>query len=140
MGTVHVTPVFYLDADGDGFGDLGRSEEACEPPTGTATAATTRTATAPSTTCDGVDNDCGGGEAGLATFIDGSGASLDAAAWLTGTAEAPAVVGDATFISDGCEFVPDGDADDNTPADVYTAGTGTDGSRQPSPPTPSSPP
>ena len=70
---------FYLDADGDGYGDASESVESCEAPTGYVSDATdcddTDGSVNPGATeiCDGIDNDCDG-------EVDPS-SSSDASTW-----------------------------------------------------------
>lgn len=61
-----VTSTYFLDEDGDGYGDAGFTAEACEPPEGYVDNAEdcndTDEAVSPGATeqCDGADNDCDG--------------------------------------------------------------------------------
>jgi hypothetical protein len=93
---------WYLDADGDGYGDAGSATTACSMPSGhTADASDCDDGDAaihPAATehCDGIDNDCDGGvdAAGLATWFDSAGTPTDLSATLgAGTASAPVALG-----------------------------------------------
>lgn len=98
-----VTGTWYLDADGDGFGDPGAAVAACSQPVGTVTDATDCAdddgAVYPGApeVCDGLDNGCAGGwtsaaEDGLVTWFPASGSPSDLTLTWTGTALAPVTV------------------------------------------------
>ena len=106
--------LFYVDSDGDGYGDLDDSGTLyCDPPTGVVTDNTDcddlDAAVSPAATelCDGIDNDCDSStsEDGLATFVDSASTVTDYTATLTGSSTAPAT---ATLATDGQLAVCDG--------------------------------
>ena len=98
------TTTWYLDTDGDGYGDPDTAFEACDTPSGAVTDGTdcddSSALAWPGATeeCDdGVDNDCDGSDGGCAMAGD---LDLDRGAWLLGT-EADAQAGSSVaFIGD----------------------------------------
>ncbi len=88
---------FFLDGDGDGYGDPAAPVRACQPPAGTVTSGEdcddTNDLVHPGAAelCDGLDTDCDAatGEDGLVAFVDASGAWSDWSARLTGREGAP---------------------------------------------------
>lgn len=77
----------YLDADGDGFGAVGSDLYGCVVVANDGDCDDTRDDIHPAQvdTCDGVDNDCTGGETGLASWVDTNGVVADMSAALTGS-------------------------------------------------------
>ena len=95
---------WYIDSDGDGYGDASTYQVACDEPSGYASAggdcddANADRNPGEAEICDGFDNDCNGStsEDGLASFDDGSG-------WVDTT-----LSGDVTLSSDGALMICDG--------------------------------
>ncbi len=92
---------WYVDGDGDGYGDLSDSGTlACDAPTGTVADNTDCDDASgdvnPGATeiCDGADNDCDAStsEDGMVTFTDSAGTSSDVTTDFSGTSGSPATV------------------------------------------------
>ncbi|MCB9761223.1 MAG: putative metal-binding motif-containing protein [Alphaproteobacteria bacterium] len=108
---------WYVDSDGDSFGDPSNTEVACEMPAGTVTDGNDCDDGDPDVypgaveLCNGVDDDCDPNttEDGVATAWDSSGNPQDITADVTGSSSAPAaieVTGDATVrFCDGTFYV-----------------------------------
>ena len=108
--------VWYADADGDGYGDLGSTTQTCDAPSGYCTDATdcddSDAAINPAATevCDEADNDCDG-------LIDDNDSSLDASTGSTWYADDDSDgYGDASSTTLACEIVA-GTTDDSTDCD-----------------------
>jgi hypothetical protein len=88
----------YADLDGDGFGDAGAPTIGCGVPPGRVADATDCDDADPdrhpgaADLCDGVDQDCSGGEDGLVSVELGGVVTDATAAWSAGTASAPAAI------------------------------------------------
>ena len=104
---------WFADADGDGFGDIGDSTEACDAPDGTVASYTdcddTDPAVNPSATeiCNGVDDDCAAAtdESGTVSWQAAGGPLTDVTSSLSGTAASPAAF---TAVDEGTLWFCDG--------------------------------
>ena len=111
-----VESTYYLDADGDGYGDSSRSTEACSAPSGYVSDDTDcddlEAAANPGETevCDDLDNDCDG-------HTDDADSSLDTSTGSTFYEDADGDgYGDASSTVDACEE-PSGYTEDDTDCD-----------------------
>ncbi len=143
-----LSSTWYVDADGDGYGDATSTVEACAQPTGTVADDTdcddSDSSIHPGATelCDGVDNDCDGGtDEGLSStwYVDADGDGYgDATSPVEACAQPTGYVADASdcddsdaainpgateVCSDGVDDDCDGIADDGCASTVDHCGT-----------------
>ncbi len=127
------TTTWYLDRDGDGYGDIAHSTEACQQPDGYSSTDTdcddfaSSISPAADEVCDGVDNDCDGA-------VDDDDVVMDPMTWyadtdLDGYGD-PAVTMDSCYSTEGwladSSDCDDGDSAVNPGADEYCDGIDND--------------
>ena len=105
-----VTTTYYPDYDGDGYGVADKPVDACAAPKahvetpGDCEDADRAINPGAAEVCDGLDNDCDAktGEAGMASFVDATGAWTDVTGDFSGTS---ASVGENTLSDDGALYL-----------------------------------